>query len=218
MWYRSFILSCAALALQSTAHAAVIGGGVTGGDSLDVGGLFVELDPNSAFTVGNNTFQDPNLYAFDEDQNIVIPSDIAVDIGTSPMEGEVVASHYVFFDPLSTTSQMGFVDFDAPIFGVATSTANLAASDFLLNNSVTYLNPTLRGLESQDFVGIDPNDGNRLLVDWSASTPGDYVRVFTMESPTAADPNPSIIPLPASGALLLAGLGLVALRRPSRQR
>ena len=151
-----------------TVSATIVSGAVTGGQSLTQGGTFVKLtvpftnsDPDN--TVGNDTFEDPNLYGFDEGQNIDISVDLAVDIladgmggssgsGIVPM-GSTVASHYIFFDPAATTggtTQVGTVSFDSDIFGIITSTSNLAASDFLINTGVTYLNPTLRGLESGD--------------------------------------------------------------------
>ncbi len=192
------------------AHAVVVDGAVTGGSALSQGGTFLELDVASGFSVGNDTFQTPNLYAFNEDQNITIPAPISVNIGTGPTTGEVVASHYVFFDPRGATTQEGYVDFDADIFGIATSRAFLQASDFLVASGVTYLNPGARGLESGDSVSIDPNDPRRLLVDWFASTPGDYVRVFTKKSPGA---DPEVVPVPAGFPLLASALGLVALLR-----
>src|SRR5690606_24020769 len=125
---------------------------------------------------------------------------VEVDVGTSPTAGQVVASHYVFFDPGPVQSLTGFVDFDADIFGIITSTGRLAASDFLANTGVTYLNPGSRGLEaSQDAVSIDPTNPRRALVDFVASTPGDYIRILTMRSPGAA---PSPIPAPSGLALL----------------
>lgn len=214
---RVLLASSLLAAFAGSASAAVVGGMVTGGTSLSVGGTFVELDGSAAFSVGNDTFQDPNLYAFDEDQNIIIPSEIAVNVGTNPLSGDVVASHYVFFDPAGSRSQIGYVDFDAPIYGIATQTAELAASDFLLNNSVTYLNPTLRGLEAGDSVWIDGSLTTRLWVSWTASTPGDYVRVFTMESPSGPPPSrPSPVPLPAGAPLILTALGTLGLIRRSR--
>src|SRR5690606_5445139 len=189
-----------------SADAVVIGGGVTGGNS---GGVFQKLTipfvvSTPVNTVGDDNFQSPNLWAFDEDQNITIPSTINVDIGTAPTAGQVVASHYVFFDPEGTQSLSGFVDFDADIFGIITSTSLLAASDFLANTSVTYLNPGARGLEpGQDFVSIDPDNPRRILVDFLANTPGDYIRVLTMRSPGAAVPEP--------GPLSLLVLGFAAL-------
>lgn len=139
--------------------ATVILGAVTGGDSFNQGGIFQKLvvpftesDPDN--TVGKNTFQDQNLYGFDEGQNIVITADLAVDIladglggGGGPgivNQGSTVASHYIFFDPKGSATQMGSVTFDSAIFGIITSTGNLAASDFLINTGVNYLNPEFR--------------------------------------------------------------------------
>ncbi|MEL6209026.1 MAG: hypothetical protein AAFR44_02365, partial [Pseudomonadota bacterium] len=181
-------LFIAALLLSSAAEALVVGGAVTGGGALSAGGRFEALLPpfdasRPANTVGANTFESPGLYAFDEDPNIRVDREIAVDVGRSPMPGTIVASHYVFFDPQWGMSQRGHVRFDAPIIGVATQQGTLAASDWLANTGVTYLNPGLRGLEWEDAVWIDPEDPFRLEVSWIASDPGDYVRVFTEASP-----------------------------------
>ena len=200
--------------LFSTAGSAtIIGGGVTdyGGGT----GTFIELSVpfeapvGGGSRVGDDTFQNNNLYAFNEDQNIVIPSALTVDVGanSSPevlSEETLVASHYVFFDPAGTVRIQGYVDFDARILGILTSTDRLAATDFLANTGVTYLNPTLRGLESNtDSVWIDSINDNRLRLDWTASTPGDYVRVLTERSVLAEVPEP--------GTLALMSLGLLGL-------
>ena len=118
--------------------ATSIGGSVTGGTALAAGGTFIKLTvplsnpfgpPNS---VGNDTFQSPNLYEFDEDQNILLAAPLTVDVGSSPIPaGTIVASHYVFFDPGPSQHIIGTVNFDSIILGIITSTNNLAASDFL---------------------------------------------------------------------------------------
>lgn len=216
---RSLLVAVLAFLLP-TAHATIIGGGVTGGTAFGAGGTFVKIAPGFTEstpdnTVGNDTFNSPNLWGFDEDQNVLVgPGNLAVDLiagggsGTI-LAGTEVASHYIFFDPVSH-SQTGYVDFDAKILAVITTTARLAASDYLANTGVTYLNPGLRGLEAGDSATISGTDDHRLLVNWTASSPGDYVRVLTEHSPGA---------VPEAGStLVLAGAALLAIGAVRRSR
>ncbi|MEP1442227.1 MAG: hypothetical protein ABJK39_04395 [Hyphomicrobiales bacterium] len=182
MRYTLSLLFLISLCLQS--HAFTLTGKVTGGFNR---GTFTKLNSSKDIVVGNDTYQDDNLYAFDEDQNIVLPKDLAVDIGPKGLlipQGTIVASHYIFFDPEYGTSQRGYIEFDAAVLGIATSTWTLQASDFLANTDVTYLNPILRGLEWEDSVWIDKDNPFRVWVNWAASSPGDYIRVFTAASPS----------------------------------
>ncbi|MEL7463553.1 MAG: hypothetical protein AAFN79_05775 [Pseudomonadota bacterium] len=170
------------LSLALEAEALVLGGGIRDqtGD-----GAFVILDPKTGFAVGADTFDTDHLYAFNEDQNITLDQPVRVDIGGEDgmiAEGLIVASHYVFFDSIAGV-QVGYVDFDAVILGVAATQWTMGATDFLANTEVTYLNPDLRGLEPGDYVWIDPDDPFRLWVYWAGSSPGDYIRVFTARSP-----------------------------------
>jgi len=147
-------------------------------------GHFVKLDTETPFAVGEDTFDDDNLYAFDEDQNILLVEPIRVDIGGAKgiiAAGTVVASHYVFFDSLSGV-QVGYVEFDAPILGVAALAHTMAATDFLANTEVEYISTELRGLEEGDRVWVDEDNPFRLYVYWAGSSPGDYIRVFTERS------------------------------------
>ena len=105
--------------LPAPASATIVGGNVTGGTAQTDGGVFVKLTlplsnpfgpPDS---VGNDNFQSPNLFGFDEDQNIVLTVPLAIDVGTSPLPaGTIVASHYIFFDPGPTQRVIGTVNFD----------------------------------------------------------------------------------------------------------
>ena len=149
-------------------------------------GTFVVLNPDNGFSVGYDTFDDDNLYAFDEDQNIILIEPVRVDIGPASVipAGTEVASHYVFFDSLSGV-QMGYVDFDAPILGIAAFEPTMAATEYLANTEVTYISPELRGLEDGDQAWIAPLYTQRLWVNWAGSSPGDYIRVFTERSPNA---------------------------------
>lgn len=170
------------------AAATIVGGGITGGSSLDEGGVFSLIDPIPlGFTVGDNNQQSDNLFAFNEDQNILLEDALDLDIGTPQLAAETeVASHYIFYDPVIGDIQ-GFVEFDARVLGILTETDTLFASDVLANTDVTYLNPTLRGLEDRtDTASIDPSNENRILLDFFAASPGDYIRVLTERSPIAA--------------------------------
>lgn len=197
----------AVLLLTLETDATIIGGAVTGGSASAAGGTFAKLTPpltnpfGPADSVGNDTFQSPNLCGFDEAQNVLIgPGDLSVDVigggGSGTISsGTEVTSHYVFFDPGPSLSQVGFVDFDADILAVITSTGTLLASDYLGNSGVNYLNPSQRGLETGDSATIDATNPFRLDVSWTASSPGDYMRVLTGNLPRAA--------VPESGSTLL---------------
>ena len=216
---RSFLWSSAvavllACALSTPVTATIISGAVTGGTALAAGGTFVKLTPplpnpfGPPNSVGDDNFQSPNLFGFDEDQNILLAAPLVVDVGSSPIPaGTIVASHYIFFDPGPSLHMIGTVDFDSDILAIITSTGTLAASDFLANTGVNYLNPGLRGLEAGDSVTI--SGPRQILFDTVASTPGDYVRVLTKFSPAA-------VPEPGSAGLLgsaLAALATVMYRR-----
>lgn len=176
-------LFCAAIAVMLAHPAQAI---VLSGDVLrqNGNGQFVKLDAETPFEVGQDNFNDDNLYAFDEDQNIELSEPIRVDIGGINgiiPAGTTVASHYVFFDSIAG-KQLGFVTFDAPVLGIAALEGTMAATDFLANTEVIYIGTELRGLEPGDIVWIDEDDPHRLWVFWAGSSPGDYIRVFTEKS------------------------------------
>lgn len=212
------LCTCVLAFFHQPTSATIISGEVTGGGSFDLGGTFINLsvpftESNPDNTVGDDNFQNQNLYGFDEAQNTLIVSDLSVDIladglGGSSGSGVIaadttVASHYIFFDPNANRTQIGTVSFDANILGILTSTTTLANSDYLANTGVNYLNPTLRGLESGDVVSI--SGLNSITVDWFAGTPGDYIRVLT-EFSAAAVPIPPAVWLFSSGLLGLIGI------------
>jgi hypothetical protein len=195
------------LAMTSPAFASIIGGAVTGGDS---GGTFVQLPvpwgsiSSPANTVGDNNFNNPNLNAFDEQQNVTLSAALTTNVGMNPIAaGTRVSSEFVFFDPAATSTMVGYVTFNTPVLGIITEQGTLIASNFLGAPGIKYLDPADVGLESGDSVIIDPSHPNRIDWDTSASSPGDHVRVILQ-----AVPEPSTI--------VALGIGLVsflALRR-----
>lgn len=195
-------LCAASLLLQtSAAHAVIIGGGVTGGS----GGTIAQEFSPAVGTIGNNNINQNILYGFNELQNTALSKTITTNIGVSSIAaGTVVSSHYIFFDPAASTRVIGYADFDAPIIGIITSSTKLGNSDFLNNTAVVYVNKNNRGLESVDHLSIDSSNPNRILIDLTASSPGDYFRVITGPTPT---------PEPASMMLLALGLGGLGMLR-----
>ena len=174
---------------------------------------FTSSNPDN--TVGNDTFQKPYLHAFEEQQNVTVPNAITVDVGSNLTVGELVNISYVFFDPEGSRKIQGYVEFDAPIIGVLTGTTDEKNSDSTYGaTGVTYLSPSHRGLELTtdppyyDSVKIDPSDPNRLLIYFMASTPGDYVRVFT-EVPSSGNTGGGQTPIPASLPLFGSALGVL---------
>lgn len=209
------------LLLSLNSSATIIDGTVTSGS-----GNWIYLSDPSGVVVGNDTFDDPNLRGFNEDQNIIFDQDITAYTswnwnndtvgGTESimiLDGTEVASHYIFFDPGPTSTMEGWVQFDSDILGIIVDTDTLLATDSLINNTVTYLNPDLRGLEDyQDWVRIDPLNSDTIELHFTASTPGDYIRVLTAFSPTAD------VPEPATWLLIFAGLIGIGLGRKRMQR
>ncbi|MCA9501580.1 MAG: hypothetical protein KC616_00785 [Myxococcales bacterium] len=194
-------------------------GSVTGGSAATGGGQFSQLcDPIGP--VGNDNFQSLDLFAFEEAQSVELSQPVVVDLGsgsTTIPAGTVISSYYVAFDPSTSRSLVGQILFPSQILGVMTGVGALGDSDFLGNPTATYLNPTLRGLESGvDSVSIT---GDLLSIDFSADSPGDYVRVILAAGPSDPPPVPLFGPI---GAIALAAAstfaGGLAMRRRRRVR
>lgn len=118
-------------------------------------------------------------------------------------------SWLIFFDPSGTQSVSGSVTFANPISFLYTSKAAVDASTAIYGlGSVTYQTSNDIGLEGNDAAAFA---GSTLSFNWTASDPGDHVRVLTRD----ADPN-IVVPEPTTYAML--GLGLLALAGVARRR
>ncbi|WP_428386888.1 hypothetical protein [Mucisphaera sp.] len=187
------------LALTASARAAIDSGTAGPGDT------FLQISPPT--NVGNNN-QNTNdtLFAFDEKQKQVLTSGLTLDLpaATSPTvlpAGTIISSHYVFVDPSgSRNNVVGTVTFDNPILGIIFEDINLDASNFLGAIGTTYASPSLLGLEGGDLVAISGT--NTVSIDFTAGSPGDYIRVITED-----------IPEPATASLLALGLLSMSRRR-----
>lgn len=171
-------LCALAILLAMPAGARVLEGQITAQDGA---GRFVLL-PEPPLAVGKDMFDSPDLIAFDEAQAVLLDSTLTLDVGAPIPSGTIVALHSVVFDGTGGR-QHGWVRFAAPILGVATSDAALAATDALAGVGVMYLGDVMRGLEPGDRAWIDADDPTRLWVDWAGSSPGDHLRIFTEAAP-----------------------------------
>lgn len=147
--------------------------------------------------------------------------------------GRVVSSHLLFYDPKyqGRVENVVFV-FDEPIVGIIvtsdrffTATHNFTDyfldSDFLGNPNTLY--PTThyndRGLELNQFDEFTFSvSGNRLCLNWGASTPGDQIRVITAQPSGPGPTDVSTVPAPAGMLLALGGAATLGLGRLVRRR
>lgn len=186
--------------------------------------------PDLTYPIPNPVTQNPNngvLLIWDERQNVTLEADLPVDRVADPTAdyvggtagnyyikaGTIVSSHYVQWDPLPGGSSTvdAILRFDSAIFAFITADAKLFGSDDALGLAgINYNDFSLRGLENGDTTEYPfaPSDYSYVQVNWTASSPGDWTRLITAFSPTAAS-----VPLPAPLWLLLAGVAMLARHR-----
>lgn len=174
--------------------------------------------------IGGDSFE-PEQYTdnyhfqvFDEQQGVVLGSDLTPDWGSTIPSGTTVNSHFVHFDQVGTTTWFracGEITFDGDIIGLIVLSDSLDATDTLLGLDVTYPPASVdyRGLESTGDQDLYWVSGDTLWVDLQALNWLDQIRVITepAEVSVPVDIKPTSCPNPlnvnSKGVLPVAILG-----------
>ena len=118
--------------------------------------------------------------------------------------GQAVRSWFVFWDPKNSRSASGSIGFDNSILFLHDSQAELQATAAFGKADVAYdYSNRLIGLEAGDAANTSFS-GNTLSFKWTASNPGDHIRVMTA--------------VPEPGTYAMFGAGLLALGIMARRR
>lgn len=203
------------LAIGAAANAGIVG--VTG----DI--LLIDAPPSALDGV---LADDLHAFAWNEQQDIMLRTDLAVDITSAGLydseddltpgflaAGTLVRSHMIHFDTTSPDvdgDYVGTVEFDAPILGVIVTWQLLDASDGSVGSLTTlYFNGQGRGLEDFDTQTADEWvrwEGSSLILSASGGVMPvmDEIRVLTD------------VPAPGAMALLASAGGLFLLPRRRR--
>lgn len=154
--------------------------------SLPAGFTFVDwLTVNNA-AVGGGAVDDRDVVYFIKEQQI-----------------GALQSWLIFFDPDGTQSVSGTLTFADPVQALYTSTADVTVTSaaYQLTPTVTYATAPATGLEPGDAATFA---GNVVTFDFSASDPGDHIRVLT------------VVPEPSTWLLLATGVSVLAAFRRRR--
>lgn len=188
------LLAAAALcAAGSTASATLVSiVDVTGANA----GTITTTPPNPITQNPNNGI----LLAWDEKQNVTLQEKLYVDRvfdpaasfigsdsgGTFISAGTVVSSHYLQWDPGngSGTRVNATIKLDSQAFAFITADQKLFNSDVIVGlDNFDYADFNLRGLEGGDTTNFNGPDVD---ISWAAGSPGDWTRLITAFSPSAA--------------------------------
>ena len=143
---------------------------------------------------------DPNdglLLVWRERQNVLLPRDVRVNRvltqadafdGQIIQAGTVVSSYYLQWDPLHPRGRVSAtLHFDDTVAAAITADHELFATDPVVGlPTLDYADFTLRGLEPEDEITFH---GTRVDIVLRASSPGDWVRLITLQTPGSIEDN-----------------------------
>jgi hypothetical protein len=194
------IAALAALAVAAPASAVVTMGSITGGSP---GMTFSIIAPPP---VMQDLWSNPAaVVAFDEGVHTVT-ADITPGLGSFVAAGTRVESHFVALrvpENSGNRQAIGTVTVGRPIIAVITNSGQLIATNYLGAAGTTYISNDGWGLEFPDVNASSTRlgttiSGNTVTFDWITNKGGpDSIRILTL------------VPEPATWAMLIAGFGLV---------
>ena len=205
--------SCIVIAagFPGIAYADIVGVSTLPGST----GTLTVISPPS--TVGDNFNINENLgpvVAFDEMQNVVLSSPLAVDLGSTIAAGTVVDSQFFSANQLTAGDGTYTLTLDGPVLGIVylDGSANYAETDFLGAPGTTYTESTCPqcGFEPGDLASFT---GDTATFTPSFDQPGDMARIISL-APTTT----STVPEPAAYQLLLTGLALISIPVARRRK